>query len=69
MSVEAFEDINHPGNGPKYHTKNKCIESGCTDQAGTAWSPYWCFVHNVERIRRINGQLKMLLSRNQRDKP
>lgn len=60
--MEAFEDPNNVGNGPKYRTKNKCIEAGCNQFAGTAWSPHWCFMHNVERMRRIDEQMKSILA-------
>jgi len=51
--IEAFKDPNHEGNSSRYHTGKPCIEIGCNDPAGTAWSPYWCFKHNLERIDRI----------------
>jgi len=50
----SYNDPNDPGNGEKYHTGKQCIELDCNNPAGTAWSPYWCFKHNVERINRIN---------------
>ena len=56
-ALKAFEDTNHPGNGPKFLTKLKCIERGCEESAGTMWSKYWCFKHNVERMHRIDNQL------------
>jgi hypothetical protein len=58
----AFEDPNHPGNGPKYHTGKQCYVHGCTNPAGTAWSPYWCFEHNVERIRCVDKQLSDIVA-------
>lgn len=61
--MKAFEDPNNPGNGPKYRTKNKCIEEGCAEFAGTAWGKYWCFAHNVERMHRIDVQMKALLGK------
>lgn len=57
----AFEDPDHPGNSPKYHTGKSCIEEGCEHPAGTAWSPYWCFEHNVERIHRISAQMDQVV--------
>ena len=54
--VVGYNDPNNPGNGSKYHTGKSCIEPGCERPAGTAWSPYWCFEHNIERIDRISGQ-------------
>ena len=56
----AFEDINNEGNSALHHTGKTCIENGCENPAGTAWSPYWCFTHNVERMRHIDAQLKKL---------
>jgi hypothetical protein len=58
----AFEDPNHEGNSPKYHTGKPCIEPGCDKPAGTWWSPYWCFEHNVERIKRVTRQFDEILN-------
>ncbi len=60
QGLEAFEDPNNSGNGALYHTGKPCVERGCARPAGTAWSPYWCFEHNVERIRRIDKQLQTI---------
>ncbi len=54
----SYNDPRHEGNGSAYHTGKPCIEDGCDQPAGTAWSPLWCFEHNVERIDRIGSQLK-----------
>lgn len=62
-SLKPFEDPAYPGNGPAYHTGEECCEEGCTQPAGTAWSPWWCFEHNVKRIRRITKQLEELTER------
>ena len=51
-----FEDPNHKGNSPEFHTGEPCIEKGCEKPAGTWWSKLWCFEHNVERMRRIDRQ-------------
>lgn len=56
-----FEDLQHEGNSSSYHTGKQCIEENCNNPAGTAWSPIWCFEHNVERIRRITKQLKIII--------
>lgn len=48
------------GNSEKFHTGKLCIEANCLNKAGTAWSPYWCFTHNVERIKRIDNALEEL---------
>lgn len=58
MSLKAFEDPSHEGNGPKYHSGQPCHEKGCSNPAGTKWSPYWCFEHNVERMHRISKSLE-----------
>ncbi len=59
--MESFEDPNHIGNSPAYHTGKPCIEPGCERPAGTAWSEHWCFECNVERIRRIDKALNELV--------
>ncbi len=58
--LDAFEDPNHPGNSNKHHTGKPCIEHGCSKPAGTDWGPYWCFEHNVERIRRCDAGFKSI---------
>lgn len=55
--MSPFEDRNHEHNSAKYHTGKKCTEKGCDHPAGTWWSPYWCFEHNVERMQRITASL------------
>lgn len=47
--------------GPKYHTGKPCIEDGCNDPAGTAWSSYRCAQCNRKRRERITGRLKALV--------
>lgn len=59
--MSGYNDRDDPGNGPKYHTGKPCIEHGCDRPAGTAWSPHWCFEHNVERIDRVDKQLRSLI--------
>ncbi len=58
--LEPFEDRKHLGNGALYLTSETCVEPGCTQQAGTLWSPLWCFTHNVIRMRRISAGLEKL---------
>jgi len=58
--ADLHRDPNHPGNSPKHHTGNKCIESGCDRPAGTAWGPHWCYLHNAERIERIDNSLSKI---------
>jgi hypothetical protein len=55
--TRPHHDPNHLMNGPEYHTGKPCIEKGCDEPAGTAWSPLWCQRHNAERLDRISGRL------------
>lgn len=57
MTRGGYNDPDCDGNGPEYWTWQPCIENGCVLSAGTVWSQYWCFEHNVERIDRIRRQL------------
>jgi len=57
QQLEPFEDPNNKGNSYIYYTGKPCIEPECNEPAGTVWSPFWCFKHNVERIKRISIQL------------
>ena len=59
--MAGYDDPKHEGNSAKHHTGKECIE-GCGRPAGTAWSPYWCFECNVDRINKINGQFEKLLN-------
>jgi len=61
--IEPYEDPNHEGNSSQYHTGKVCIEQGCDKPAGTAWSPLWCFEHNVERIHRIDAGFASVLQK------
>lgn len=57
---EQLPDYKNPhsyGNSSVYWTGKKCIEKGCTENAGTNWSPYWCWKHNAERMDRIDSSL------------
>lgn len=60
--MKAFEDPNHGGNSKKYHTGKLCIEKGCPNIAGTAWGRFWCFQHNVERMKKISESLNKISS-------
>ena len=53
--MAGYNDLNHEGNSKKYHTGKLCIEKGCNEPAGTAWSSHWCVKHNIERIDRISN--------------
>ena len=52
--IIAYQDPDHEGNSPKYHTGDVCVEIRCEEPSGTAWSPLWCFRHNVKRMDRIS---------------
>lgn len=55
--MKAYEDPSHPGNKIRSRVRcRNCGARGCI----TYWGP-WCFICNVERIKRINGQLKGLM--------
>lgn len=59
---KAYADPRHEGNSSKYWTGNPCVEKGCKKNAGTRWSPLWCFDHNVKRIARINASLDDIIA-------
>ena len=58
--LKAFEDPDREGNSRKHRSGTVCIEPSCRKTAGTAASPYWCFEHDVERMRRITRELENL---------
>lgn len=62
MSVKGYNDPDHIGNSAKYHTGKPCIEDGCIEPAGTAWSSHWCFRHNVERIDKVTEGMKRIIA-------
>ena len=66
--MKAYQDRDHRGNNAKYHTGKPCIEKGCDRPAGTAWSPHWCFEHNVERMDRITKSLDDIVDNYAKDK-
>jgi hypothetical protein len=53
----AYQDPDHEGNSAQHHSGKPCHTRGCKEPAGTAWSPLWCFKHNVERMDRISASL------------
>ena len=57
----TYNDPNHRNNSTEHHTGKLCIELECDEPAGTAWSPYWCFEHNVKRMDRISAQFDGML--------
>lgn len=60
-SPPAYADPGHPGNSPKHRTGKPCIERGCENPAGTAWSPFWCQSCNAARMDRITASLDRVL--------
>lgn len=58
--MNRYEDPSDPLNGPEHHSGKACVEKGCTSPAGTAWGPFWCQVHNAERMNRIDNNLKSM---------
>ena len=41
--------------------KYQCIEPGCSNTAGTAWSNLWCQSCDAERRQRIGNSLRTML--------
>jgi len=58
-NLPKYEDPDDTLNGPRYQTGKLCIER-CGRPAGTAWSPYWCWRCNADRIGRISRSLNEL---------
>jgi hypothetical protein len=56
--VKAYQDSRDPRNGAAYRTGRPCVERGCENEAGTAWSPLWCHPCNVKRMDRIGASLE-----------
>lgn len=54
MTLDRWDDPTDPLNGPAHYSGKPCIERGCTEPAGTAWSHLWCQKHNAERMRRVS---------------
>ena len=61
--MTAYEDPAHPGNSAAHHTGKLCVEPGCGNPAGTAWSRLWCVSCNIARMRRIGDSLHAIVSR------
>ncbi len=54
--MRPFEDPTHEGNhSGEYMTGKSCLVAGCTQPAGTAWSPLWCVKHNISRMNQIEA--------------
>ena len=64
----AYNDLNDKGNSAKYRTNKKCIEPGCNNFAGTAWSPFWCVACNIKRIDKINKSWHDLMNAVKKEK-
>ena len=60
--MENYEDPNHDLNSARWHTGKPCIETGCNEPAGTAWSKLWCQKHNAERMSSIGVSLTKIAS-------
>ena len=39
----------------------KCIEKGCTNEAGTPWGPHWCLPCDKKRLARITKSMEEIL--------
>jgi hypothetical protein len=57
-----YRDPDDELNSAAHHSGKTCVERGCTKPAGTHWSPFWCFEHNVERLDRISVNLEAELA-------
>ena len=60
---DGYNDKECEGNSSIHHTGKKCIEKGCNNPAGTAWSPHWCVDCNIKRINRINKSLEEIMNK------
>jgi len=60
---DGYNDKECEGNSQKYHTGEKCIELGCNNPAGTAWSPYWCMDCNIKRMDKISKQFEDMVEK------
>lgn len=58
VKVKPYEDPNNPNNSATHHTGKECIELGCENPAGTAWSPHWCWQCNAKRLERVSAGLE-----------
>ena len=54
--MSDYEDLNNEGNySARYLTGKNCLVAGCSQPAGTAWSPLWCVKHNISRMKQIEA--------------
>ncbi len=58
-----YQDLQNEGNSERHRTGKPCVERGCDQPAGTAWSPLWCPACNIERMDRIDASMKRLAGR------
>lgn len=63
MPLAPYDDPAHEKNSASYHTGQPCVEAGCRNPAGTAWSPLWCQACNAKRLKRITRSLQELTHR------
>jgi hypothetical protein len=52
LNMKPWEDPENVANSEIYYTGEECIEEGCHNPAGTAWSEDWCQVCNAKRINK-----------------
>ena len=55
---QPWNDPGAPQNGEQWHTGERCIEPGCANPAGTAWSRLWCQSCNGERMERLSERFE-----------
>ena len=60
--MNDYKDPSDPGNSTEHHTGEVCVEHGCNEPAGTAWSPVWCFACNVKRMERVTAGFASVLA-------
>lgn len=46
-----------------YQSGLVCAEPDCNAPAGTPWGPYWCPMHDDERLDRITRSLERMAKR------
>ncbi len=54
-------DPNDPANSKLYYVGKPCIEKGCGNPAGTAWSELWCWECNAKRLDRVTSSLESIV--------
>ena len=61
--MELYEDKNCFENSAEFLSGLRCYEKDCENEAGTAWSPYFCVDCNIKRMKRIDKNLKEIQNR------